>query len=275
MLNRYFGGHALETIRDGRILSSRLGDYNDPFELKYSPKREYTEGELTEMVNNRIQSQEFKKVVQQAAPGMTDQQLASLMLNKKNQNNLRGQMPEIMEKVLNEAVTTFDDRLRVICFSGPQSLADEVLMWSLYANSHKGWRLGFEFPEEGMPFQLRDIDYDSNRVEIANNGLDREDYSEKLFDSIHTKSKSWEYENEKRLTTAKRLLVEKPLQNGEPGYFLPFRAEHLKRVDFGLRSDDATNHEILRMLNESYPDTQCFQAELHKSEFSLTYRRLN
>ena len=98
MLNRYFGGHALETIRDGRILSSRLGDYNDPFELKYSPKREYTEGELTEMVNNRIQSQEFKKVVQQTAPGMTDQQLASLMLNKKTKTIFVGRCPRLWRR---------------------------------------------------------------------------------------------------------------------------------------------------------------------------------
>ena len=275
MLNRYFGSHALETLQDGRILSSRLGAYNDPFELMFSPKRDYTEDELLSLLKNRLESPKFVEVLKSGFPGFEIEDAEKLFGDENIREMLRGQMTEIMDKSLKSTVEAFDDRFRAICFSGEQTPANEVLMWSLYANSHQGWRLGFELDANAPNYELRKVDYESERVKIENTGLDLPEYQKKkLFDTIHTKSLSWQYENEYRLTTAKRLLTSEALPNGDMGYFFEFSPEQLKRIDLGLRSDEGVNEQIISLAREHYPSVELYRVVYHPSEFRLSYNKV-
>lgn len=88
----------------------------------------------------------------------------------------------------------------VVCYSETNS---NILMWSHYADSHKG--LCFEFDSEKRPikqwknFKFHPIIYSNERkIDILSDG-----YVNSFFKLLTTKSLDWNYEKEHRLITMK------------------------------------------------------------------------
>lgn len=88
----------------------------------------------------------------------------------------------------------------VVCYSETNS---NILMWSHYADSHKG--LCFEFDSDKRPikqwknFKFHPIMYSNERkIDILTEG-----YVESFFKLLTTKSLDWNYEKEHRLITMK------------------------------------------------------------------------
>ena len=118
----------------------------------------------------------------------------------------------------------FHETKGIICFS----LAwENPVLWSHYADKHKGMALGFDIPDKYASV----IKYSSERVPIAYVNHDplqgvEPDYVTKL---TMTKYKHWEYENEIRMHIG---LDEGTVEDGL--YFMPFSSElKLKEVVLG------------------------------------------
>lgn len=130
---------------------------------------------------------------------------------------------DILNKSLNY-ITIVRKRTKLVCLS---EVIDSTLMWSHYANSHRGFAIrydinDFEFdncknckdsiskycfrPKKPVfPVIYTEKRYDATERAIAralylerNSGIDREDYSIPLL-SILQKNKDWEYEKEWRI----------------------------------------------------------------------------
>jgi len=76
-----------------------------------------------------------------------------------------------------------------------------ILMWSHYANDHKG--VVVEFDTEKVPFSylpdyLLPVKYKTDKERFCH-GNDGEEFKEQLFNVVETKSSHWEYEEEVRL----------------------------------------------------------------------------
>jgi hypothetical protein len=83
----------------------------------------------------------------------------------------------------------------VSCFSARN---DDVLMWSHYADRHKGFCLGFRSDAE--PFvQARQVDYQAQVPAVNPTSLILDDVHEAFRAMIETKSQHWSYEQEWRL----------------------------------------------------------------------------
>lgn len=119
---------------------------------------------------------------------------------------------------------------------------NEVL-WSLYANGHKGFVIGYELEELLKDFNFNTVVPLVNQVKVkynsAPNGMlqfkDLPYNGFNLSNSIGTKSKSWE--NEKEV----RLIFE---QNGLNEY--NYRA--VSRIIFGLRSSESDINKTMKIL---------------------------
>lgn len=121
---------------------------------------------------------------------------------------------------------------------------DNLLMWSHYANEHKGFIV--EFDKEHTYFNqnknnlasLRKVNYDAIRPEI------KIDLNENQFEIFLTKSKEWEYEAEYRVFNK---LKNADLIIGDIHLFR-FPKDLIKSIYMGVRMEDKNKNAIIKIL---------------------------
>ena len=113
----------------------------------------------------------------------------------------------------------------LICFS---KRWDNILLWSHYADKHKGLVLGFDVSEE----DCIEVGYTAERIKInCRKNVEQMTYMNKiLFDLLGTKAIDWDYEKEVRIVTRlKDCIYEQPF------YFESFSKKlDLKEVLIGM-----------------------------------------
>jgi Protein of unknown function (DUF2971) len=136
------------------------------------------------------------------------------------------------------------------------------LMWSHYAEKHKGICLGFEV-DEGNVFK---IDYRAERLrlhELGISSLDDLDQSG-MSKILSTKYKGWEYEQEYRLFS--------DLKDGDAVnelYFFEYTDKFmLKEIVLGFKSSVPTN-KLTKLLGNRSKIVDCFKSRLDHSEFMI------
>ena len=274
MLYRYFGSHAFETLRDSRLLTSKLSAFNDPFEFLFSPKRHFTTEELAAIIDNRLTDplSLLMETMRAAFPGISFADARALLQQPNSLGLIQLGMPSIADSILSLRSRISDNKLRVICFSAATDPFDEILMWSHYAKGHQGWRLGFDLPDRSDTFHIDPVYYRNVRVEARGSGApDDLEFDLAMREALRTKCTAWKYEAEFRLTANPRFLPTDTLPTGEIGHFIPFTTEHLCRVDLGLLSPASTNASILELIRTFSPKTTVYQAKLHETDFRLRY----
>jgi len=153
---------------------------------------------------------------------------------------------EIFQEVLQKFRDIDIQNLGVFSMS---QIKDNILMWSHYANQHKGFCIGFVRKSDNL---LGDIDktqpveYDCNYPEVdpldENGNYDQSIFTKMLF----TKAKDWEYEKEWRLT----------YDEGDREEPLP---ADISSIIFGLRMPDEHKNTIRNILADQ-PNIQYQQA---------------
>lgn len=161
-----------------------------------------------------------------------------------------------------------------------------LLMWSHYAQNHKGLVLGFDiknsffnseesftdfafnlkkkFPVEGFG-TIRPVEYLKKRKQV-NYG-----HSVSIHDILFTKSFHWEYEQEFRiLKSILNIEPAKQLSTGEKIYLIRFPKDCLKEVIFGLDTEESNKKEVEK-LNETIYDSNITlrQAKLKHLDFGI------
>jgi len=170
-----------------------------------------------------------------------------------------------------------DKSLRVACFSATDgSPHDEMLMWSHYSKSHRGVRIGFEFPENiKSPFRVGAVTYQNSRValDMSLNAYEKV-VQDALIQSIRTKGTGWKYEREYRLITSPLFCISETDSTGKVVDFVPIKKEWMTRIYFGVRYPVTERGSFLHLLKEQYPHAESYQAVYHKSDYILDYNRL-
>jgi len=138
------------------------------------------------------------------------------------------------------------DSIGILCYCS--SINDPVI-WSHYADSHRGIALGFEFkPTDGL-LKVKYPKYDS-RAHLDGDDLDRlkkENYDEALLkvvsDAFTKKAKSWEYEREYR-----HFIYLKGCDMIGSHYFRDMPLPNLRRIVLGVRSH-VTESDVRRIMS--------------------------
>lgn len=144
-----------------------------------------------------------------------------------------------------------------LCFSRS---SDNPVLWSHYADKHRGICLGFDIPDE----RAHEIKYQGERLRgIEKEFLEGE--SEILGRKLlTTKFEHWSYENEVRMI----LKLEDAVQEGE-FYFYPFCGElRLREVIAGVRCD-MTLDKLERKLSEKDKKVAISKAQLAPDEYKI------
>jgi len=139
-------------------------------------------------------------------------------------------------KLFRDFKNKIDARYGIICFSKAWV---NPLLWSHYANKHKGVCFGFDIPEK----LIKEVSYSGKRLPEKFRTKLSKDFSENGVNEFLTiKFKDWEYEDEIRLIV--------PLNETEKQdnlYFKKFDDNLiLREVIFGSRCNPSTRAELIK-----------------------------
>jgi hypothetical protein len=148
------------------------------------------------------------------------------------------------------------------CFSKSDKI---FLMWSHYADSHKGACLTFDIEKDKDFFWLPYIvEYPDTYPKI--NFVKEKDIHKRYKHVLAMKSKDWEYEQEVRIVRDRR--EQKDFRGN-----IKFKKEALTEIKFGYKTDNKTIEEIKKEIAIlGYGHVQLFKAELKKNDFGLTFK---
>lgn len=161
--------------------------------------------------------------------------------------------------------TKYISEKRVCCFS---EHVNNILMWSHYADKHKGFCVGIDeapFIKAGLLHKVKYSDIDSN---IKNDILssDFKGSTSKLYSTFMThKHKDWEYEKEYRLI----IHAENEKESGET---LEVGEHRFKEIYFGCNMPQKHKDLIANIMGK---EVIYYQAKTSKFNFSLEIEELS
>ena len=237
---------AKEVIKSRKLKASSIICFNDPFEMLPTETASVSE-RAKSIVNEYVKNMDIKINYDLITK---DEILTSKRI----------------EKYKNERQNTM-----VICFSRSES---EILMWSHYADQHKGIVLSFdekEMFEDIIPKNLIKVNFaDIKYCQRRPSGVSAEYMLENKFISdITTKGKFWSYEEEIRIAfnydaSAKHIAI-----NDEQNAFIRFNPKSLKGAYFGCRNDiNESDPHFMELLDE-YKHLKLYQLRTSPDSYSL------
>ncbi|AEA42588.1 DUF2971 domain-containing protein [Fluviicola taffensis] len=143
----------------------------------------------------------------------------------------------------------------ICCFS---RINDSILMWSHYANKHRG--ICLEFENSNDAFQTKDVHYVKN-FKKPDLFIDREDA---LYHMIYTKSEEWSYEKELRS-------FKKITYNNTEARKINFDFKMLKAIYFGVNAQVDFIKNVKEILSTKDTTCQLYFGRLKKNEFGIEW----
>ena len=157
---------------------------------------------------------------------------------------------------------------------------DHILMWSHYADSHKGFVIGFDSedpffsPSTGKAYGgLRAVDYSETRALLPFDGLmnlataEREAWNERIF---FTKSIEWRYEEEMRvLAPPDRANRRIAVDTGIDICLFAFQPTAIREIIAGAKCSEDLLIALLRLWIDRFPTANMFNAGINASRFEI------
>lgn len=224
---------AIEIIKNRQLWFSRPENFNDPFDcninlIDFEPTEKQIELVINDKVkrNRKTRREEIKK-------------------NKRNAYRIINQFSEQSNEMFQNS--------GICCFSEKH---ENILLWSHYAQNHKGICLGFskKITEiASMTGKVKYADHYKKAPFFKMNG-------EAVYHLIFTKSKDWSYEQEIR---AVRIL-----DNGKTD----FDISNLTEIIFGCKTENKVVQEMKKLISDlGIKHIKFKQAKQIKSSFDLKF----
>lgn len=280
---------ALRVIESKSFRWSSPVKFNDPFDHQAGFVVDFNPNEFAKLLADSIERVIFSDVVQ---PGEPVSKLATLALELRlirgrfSREQILRKLPELtMESAaklhgsigrLNVAVQEQLCHFRVLCVSEQH---DNVVMWSHYADEHRG-----------VVFKLRCIDEIDNTLLAARKviytdtflafpsadqyakhltGEQPIDFVPLLWDIAFTKHIDWSYEKEWRVHIA--LLKESP---GDGYTIFSEDPRVFEAVYLGCRMEDEEVAEIVKLVRLHLPATKVFRGNKSTEAFALSFTEI-
>jgi hypothetical protein len=273
ILYKYLPPARFVGIQDCLIRFTQYGDFNDPFELNPNIDKIAEENEIRAIVGR-----DFVKIIEEE---YSKNPIISAFISKEAfinhaftkeesvKNSVVGLEKHFVKLLPGMLQKTANSLLGALSLS---EVCDHELMWSHYAEEHKGFVIGFEsahpfFNQKKSPSDelrhLRKIEY-RDRPPVIN--LMNTNCTELFF----VKSKKWEYEAEWRmvlpLSDATKVLEKNPYAI----HLYKFPAQSIKKIIIGARASD-NNKSVFRSLvtEKEFSHIELYGAHLEISTYGI------
>lgn len=173
---------------------------------------------------------------------------------------LSSDLGQALMQGVNNSLREIKKDFRVGCFS---AVKDSILMWSHYAQNHKGFCIEYDFDESPLAGHLHPVQYSNQRKHIPGTfaNSNGESANKAIYEATLYKSSAWEYEKEWRCVFHREELNPFPFV-GKTAFQLK---DYIHAVYLGAQTDEkycaqicnhyhGTNVKVyrMRMLADSY-----------------------
>jgi hypothetical protein len=171
--------------------------------------------------------------------------------------------PDNLAKLLSDFKTGTVDARGISCFSESDSI---LLMWSHYADSHKGVCLTFDVEKDPIFFSIPyKVEYPLEYPKIDPFLNERKNEVQLIF---ATKSSEWSYEKEYRIIKSKD-------NNPQFRGAIAFRPEALTEIKFGYKATEESIKTIKNLVMKKYPHIKLYRSRIKKNQFGLEFYPLD
>jgi hypothetical protein len=164
---RRWNVNAVRILLFGELYYAKPSAFNDPFDFCLTMRTDGTEHQWFEFLTELVGPEEAGRVI----------------------GNGRWSLPEFQTQI-RENMIQRQMRAGVFCMSRK---SDDVLMWSHYADSHRGVCIEFSWDVERTA--TFDVDYVDEVPELS---IFDSDWRDRVLKLLYTKSQRWSYEEEVR-----------------------------------------------------------------------------
>lgn len=243
-----------EIFVEHKLYFARPSDFNDPFDCRFSNEFKGTQSEMDAYIN-RTTKDKLKRL------GLPRSERRGL--RKEYRASLRGKNKKI-ETEIEERLVSWIETFGVLSLS---KAPDEILMWSHYADCHRGICLEFlDDPNDRFFGKALPVDY-SEHYPVINHVKDNND--QRLRKSLLTKAKRWEYEKEHRIIH--NLIEGEPTGRGAR----VFPKDQMTGVIFGCNAPETTVSEVRSLSKEGNLDVKFYRAERHPASYALNIVKMD
>jgi hypothetical protein len=235
--------HTLNMILSNEAHFSLPKDFNDPFDCNIIPELIYTEQEVEAFISS-----------QRLRPGAEAFQ--------KELQDLQSDPTGTLDKHFRDSVNNVRKGVRIFCLSEAN---DNVMMYSHYADSHRG--LCIEFQVQNDPFfeLLNCVSYPEKIPQVHPFDGDKFRTQAEIVDfEIRTKSISWSYEKEWRIIK----------QEPDPSFY-NFGPNVLTALIFGFQTPQEDRFLVEDIVRDRKPSIQLKEAVKIEKSFNLEIRPCN
>lgn len=227
--------------------------FNDPFDCKFLFNKDKISEEEWHSFYEKVIDRN-RNISEQEKIKMVEYTKKSPPHNDANYVDLQG---ERWRKSIGETVSMI-----FIASFIPGFSPEDILMWSHYADGHKGYCLEFESDIKG-DFEIVNVAY-KKQYQPLSQFLKEYTSDEHTWPSLLlTKSDKWKYENEVRAITYSEE------DAGENAIHRKFSAESLRGIILGCRMPDMHKKEIIRLAKQRKIPITISEAVEKKTDFGI------
>lgn len=246
-------------------------NFNDPFDCKLDCYHKGTRDEWIAFFTQRgIHPVEAHNIIREyLKKGIMKQKSNGILLDNTKKNNL-----ELYKDV--NGILDVGNKLRPCCFS---ELSNNILMWSHYAQDHKGICLIFKSVDIGdycslplssphlLPFcKVKYTDDKPKKVNLLD--MNNEEEITRIMEFMRIKSKNWEYEKERRLLAT--------IYDREGKETIKFQKDALAGVIFGLNIEPDAARHIKELVDEHYKgiDVKLYRTYEIRGKYEIAFKEI-
>ena len=306
ILYKYFIEERVEILENGLIRYTQPGLFNDPFEA-FPYLKSITNTDIIDEYSNKIDDQDSgikqrifeiiendsqfkslpahqKVLARRMVEANTDSVISKFapMAKELFRSSMKLEGPAGKE-MIKRFVNAVNSTIGILCLTDTYK---NLLMWSHYANSHKGFVLGFNTDHKifnksdsnfGLFGYLKDVRYTKIRPEtiLFDTRKDKESNLDNWVKNfIWVKSSHWRYENEWRILEQLKMSFTQIKVNSEliHLYKIPFDAIHC--IYLGCKMPNEQKNKISNIIkdNSSLKHITIIQAEMDNKEYKLNFK---
>lgn len=251
--------YTILALKKGQFYFAHADEFNDPFDVNWHLDYDATFDKKVEW------GVDFLSRTRPEMPADMRKEEAKRHLLERQEDD------EHSEWVKNEYLRSTKDKFGILSLSG---VHDNVLMWSHYANNHKGICVGIDSGKladlqrrhasrHGTVLDLRRVSYQEEipRLNFFEQFKGQDKAKSTLEHLLTVKFKAWEYEKEYRLIH----------YNGASVPYT-FGIELISEIYLGCRIQKSQRDEVIRIIEQqNRPDVKVFQAQKHPTRFELVF----
>lgn len=260
---------AIESIRCRRIKASNPSNFNDPFEI--SPNfdiSKYDRNFVRKLcLEEYLIAEDWRRLEPKIFPDFKTFREHRIRNVEKLVDSKIDEVQENIRENQKSFLSDYSRSWRLISFS--RSI-DSILLWSHYANKHRGIALGFDTDDPyisdlGEEWVL-DVLYSSKKAEFEP-WFDKDGFSREIRKATRWKSLEWAYEQEVRVVVAVTALIDD---------FYPFQGSSLKSVHFGINCSEADIAEVaMHLAAQDLRRTALYKGIPDPEDYKLDFTKID